>query len=180
MDSTNKNPIFSIKNFRSFGEDGADFEFAPITVLTEQGYTNVTEVESRASSLVLPRCSNVTERKHYYAGTDLCASQEQSQTCLSYAEMQQSVQSNHLGSASWKKERFGKPFASERAEEARSGILHITTTYVQYIQYLLYGEPYDNQPPTGYRSVIRSPGRWVAFVGRDYSRGSSGASEGES
>lgn len=34
MDSTNKNPIFSIKNFRSFGEDGADFEFAPITVLT--------------------------------------------------------------------------------------------------------------------------------------------------
>ena len=59
MDSTNKNPIFSIKNFRSFGEDGADFEFAPITVLTEQGYTNVTEVESRASSLALPRRSKV-------------------------------------------------------------------------------------------------------------------------
>ena len=34
MDSTNKNPIFSIKNFRSFGEDGADFAFAPIPVLT--------------------------------------------------------------------------------------------------------------------------------------------------
>lgn len=34
MDNTNKNPIFSIKNFRSFGEDGADFELAPITVLT--------------------------------------------------------------------------------------------------------------------------------------------------
>lgn len=34
MDSTNKNPIFSIKNFRSFGEDGADFEIAPITILT--------------------------------------------------------------------------------------------------------------------------------------------------
>lgn len=34
MDKTNKNPIFSIKNFRSFGEDGADFEIAPITVLT--------------------------------------------------------------------------------------------------------------------------------------------------
>ena len=99
---------------------------------------------------------------------------------MSYAETKQSEQSNHLGSASWKKERFGKPFASERAEEARSGILHITTTYVQYIQYLLYGEPYDNQPPTGYRSVIRSPGRWVAFVGRGQSRGSSGASEGES
>ena len=28
------NPIFSLKNFRSFGEDGADFEIAPITVLT--------------------------------------------------------------------------------------------------------------------------------------------------
>ncbi|WP_405297156.1 hypothetical protein, partial [Methanobrevibacter sp.] len=38
-------------------------------VLTNKGYTNVTEVESRASSLALPRCSNVTERKHYYAGT---------------------------------------------------------------------------------------------------------------
>lgn len=34
MDNTNKNPIFSLKNFRSFGEDGADFELAPITVLT--------------------------------------------------------------------------------------------------------------------------------------------------
>ena len=53
--------------------------------------------------------------------------------------------SDHLGSASWKKERFGKPFASERAEEARSGILHITTTYVQHLQYLPYGEPYVNQ-----------------------------------
>lgn len=30
----NMNPIFSLKNFRSFGEDGADFELAPITVLT--------------------------------------------------------------------------------------------------------------------------------------------------
>lgn len=30
----NKNPIFSIKNFRSFGEEGSDFELAPITVLT--------------------------------------------------------------------------------------------------------------------------------------------------
>lgn len=28
------NPIFSLKNFRSFGEQGADFELAPITVLT--------------------------------------------------------------------------------------------------------------------------------------------------
>ena len=30
----NMNPVFSIKNFRSFGEEGADFELAPITVLT--------------------------------------------------------------------------------------------------------------------------------------------------
>lgn len=28
------NPIFTLKNFRSFGEEGADFELAPITVLT--------------------------------------------------------------------------------------------------------------------------------------------------
>lgn len=28
------NPIFSLKNFRSFGEDGASFELAPITILT--------------------------------------------------------------------------------------------------------------------------------------------------
>lgn len=28
------NPVFSLRNFRSFGEDGADFELAPITVLT--------------------------------------------------------------------------------------------------------------------------------------------------
>lgn len=28
------NPVFSLKNFRSFGADGADFELAPITVLT--------------------------------------------------------------------------------------------------------------------------------------------------
>ena len=79
---------------------------------------------------------------------------------MSYAETKQSEQSNHLGSASWITDGGG--------------------VAVQYIQYLLYGEPYDNQPPTGYRSVIRSPGRWVAFVGRGQSRGSSGASEGES
>lgn len=28
------NPIFSLKNFRSFGNEGADFELAPITILT--------------------------------------------------------------------------------------------------------------------------------------------------
>lgn len=30
----NMNPIFSLKNFRSFGNEGADFELAPITILT--------------------------------------------------------------------------------------------------------------------------------------------------
>lgn len=34
MSKTKMNPIFSLKNFRSFGEDGADFEIAPITILT--------------------------------------------------------------------------------------------------------------------------------------------------
>ena len=42
-------------------------------VLTNKGYTNVTEFERRTSSLVLPRCSNVTEGKHYYAGTERVA-----------------------------------------------------------------------------------------------------------
>ena len=42
-------------------------------MLTEQGYTNVTEVESRGNSFALPRCSNVTKRKHYYAGADRVA-----------------------------------------------------------------------------------------------------------
>ena len=34
MENSNMNPVFSLKNFRSFGEEGADFELAPITVLT--------------------------------------------------------------------------------------------------------------------------------------------------
>ena len=34
--------------------------------------------------------------KHYYAGTNLCASREQSQACLSYAETKQSVRSNRI------------------------------------------------------------------------------------
>ena len=47
---------------------------SPYLVMGMHGYTNVTEVESRASSLALPRCSNVTERKHYYAGSErICA-----------------------------------------------------------------------------------------------------------
>ena len=63
---------------------------------TAHNHPNVPQVESRASLLALPRCSNVTEGKHYYAGTDLCGNREQSQACLSYAEMQQSVRSKRL------------------------------------------------------------------------------------
>ena len=85
----------------------------------------------------------------FFYHSDFCGNREQSQTCLSYAEMKQRVRSKHLGSASWNKERFGKPFASERAEEARSGIFHITTTYVQHLQYMPYGEPYVDQRHAG-------------------------------
>jgi hypothetical protein len=34
--------------------------------------------------------------KHYYAGTDLCASREQSQACLSYAERSQKSWAQHI------------------------------------------------------------------------------------
>ena len=95
----------------------------------------------------------------YFYHSDLCGSREQSQACLSYAETKQSVRSKHLGSASWKKERFGKPFASERAEEARSGILHITTTYVQHLQYLPFGEPFVDQHPAGYQERYTFTGK---------------------
>ena len=67
--------------------------------------------------------------------------------------------SDHLGSASWKKERFGKPFASERADEVRSGIPHITTTSVQHLQYLPFGEPYVNQHPAGYQERFTFTGK---------------------
>lgn len=67
--------------------------------------------------------------------------------------------SDHLGSASWKKERFGKPFASERADEARSGILNNTNNTVQHLQYLPYGEPYINQHPYGYSERFTFTGK---------------------
>lgn len=66
---------------------------------------------------------------------------------------------DHLGSASWKKERFGKPFASERADEARSGILNNTNNTVQHLQYLPYGEPYINQHPYGYSERFTFTGK---------------------
>ena len=124
---------------------------------------NVKEVSFYHSDLCASReqsqtCLSYAEMKQSVR-SNLCASREQSQICLSYAEMKQSVRSKHLGSASWKKERFGKPFASERAEEARSGILHITTTYVQHLQYLPYGEQYLDQRTPGYHERFTSRGK---------------------
>ena len=70
------------------------------------------------------------EQDVYFYHSDLCKSRVQSQACLSYAEAQQSVRSNHLGSASWRTDHTGHP--------------------VQHLQYLSYGEPYINQRLSGY------------------------------
>ena len=69
---------------------------SPYLGLSNHGYTNVTEVESRENLFALLRCSNVTAGKHYYAGSDLCGSRAQSQACLCYAEMEQSVRSKRV------------------------------------------------------------------------------------
>ena len=53
----NTNPIFSLKNFRSFGEEGADFELAPITVLTGRN-------SAGKSSLVKALMLLSKEKKH--------------------------------------------------------------------------------------------------------------------
>ena len=79
------------------------------------------------------------EKDVYFYHSDLCGSRAQSQTCLSYAEMQQSVQSNHLGSASWITDYRGMA--------------------VQHIQYLPYGEPYINQRPFGYSERFTFTGK---------------------
>ena len=79
------------------------------------------------------------EKEVYFYHSDLCGSRAQSQTCLSYAEMQQSVQSNHLGSASWITDNRGMA--------------------VQHIQYLPYGEPYINQRPFGYSERFTFTGK---------------------
>ena len=71
--------------------------------------------------------------------SDLCGSRAQSQTCLSYAEMKQSVRSKHLGSASWITDSIGIP--------------------IQHLQYLPYGEPYINQHPFGYSERFTFTGK---------------------
>lgn len=63
----NKNPIFSIKNFRSFGEEGADFELAPITVLT--GCNSAGKSSLVKALLLLSRqIMNNNETKHINTG----------------------------------------------------------------------------------------------------------------
>ena len=79
------------------------------------------------------------EKEVYFYHSDLCGSREQSQTCLSYAEMEQSVRSKHLGSASW--------------------ITDFSGVAVQHIQYLPYGEPYINQHPFGYSERFTFTGK---------------------
>ena len=72
---------------------------------------------------------NKEDEVYYYHG-DLCGSRAQSQTCLSYAEMQQSVSSKHLGSANWITDGNG--------------------IAIQHLQYLPFGEPFVNQRTGGY------------------------------
>ena len=71
---------------------------------------------------------NKEDEVYYYHG-DLCGSRAQSQACLSYAEMQQSVRSKHLGGANWITDVSGHP--------------------MQHLQYLPYGENYINQRVAG-------------------------------
>ena len=71
--------------------------------------------------------------------SNLCGSRAQSQTCLSYAEMKQSVRSKHLGSASW--------------------ITDFEGIAVQHLQYMPYGEPYVNQRISGYSERFTFTGK---------------------
>ena len=79
------------------------------------------------------------EQDVYFYHSDLCKSRVQSQACLSYAEAQQSVRSNHLGSASWITDHTGQP--------------------VPHLQYLPYGEPYINQRLSNYSERFTFTGK---------------------
>ena len=56
-------------------QNESQLKFAqPLFTLTKHGYTSVTEFESKSGSLALPRCSNVTEGKHYFEeGRRICS-----------------------------------------------------------------------------------------------------------
>lgn len=75
----------------------------------------------------------------FFYHSNLCGSRAQSQTCLSYAEMKQSVRSKHLGSANWISDLGGMA--------------------VQHLQYLPYGEPYVNQHSSGYSERFTFTGK---------------------
>ena len=79
------------------------------------------------------------EEEVYFYHSDLCGSRAQSQTSLSYAEMKQSVRSNHLGSASWITDSDG--------------------VAIQHLQYLPYGERYVDQRMSGYSERFRFTGK---------------------
>ncbi len=68
------NPVFSLKNFRSFGEDGADFELAPITVLTgcnSAGKSSMTKALMLLSKLPHEKETIHTALKLYSKDLDL-------------------------------------------------------------------------------------------------------------
>lgn len=68
----NTNPIFSLKNFRSFGEDGADFELAPITVLTGCNSAGKSSLV-KALMLLSPGVENVSYTNDLkFSSKDLC------------------------------------------------------------------------------------------------------------
>lgn len=68
----NMNPIFSLKNFRSFGEDGADFELAPITVLTGCNSAGKSSLV-KALMLLSPRVEGVSYSENLQISSkDLC------------------------------------------------------------------------------------------------------------
>lgn len=81
---------------------------------------------------------NIEDVAYFYHG-DFCGSRAKSQTCLNYTEMQHSVRSQHLGSASWITDHDGNP--------------------VQHLQYLPYGEPYVDQRTIGYSERFRFTGK---------------------
>ena len=89
------------------------------------------------SMLVDP--NNGQEKDVYFYHSDLCGSRAQSQARLGYAEMEQSVQSKHLGSASW--------------------ITDFEGIAVQHLQYMPYGEPYVNQRISGYSERFTFTGK---------------------
>ena len=93
---------------------------------------------------MLDNLYNGQENVVYYYYSDLCGCR---------------VRGDHFGSACWKKERFGKPFASERAEEARSGIPHTTSKNIQHLQYKPFGEPYIDQRVSGYHERFTFTGK---------------------